>query len=199
MEKHRAAEEAKAAEKAQGNKDAAKAFFADLDKNPNVKKSESGLYYEILNPGTGAQPTQSDRVVVNYKGTLIDGRQFDANDGADFFVRGVVKGFGEGLMLLKEGGKAKLYIPSELGYGDAPARPGSIIEPGSALVFEVELVSVKATPPPAPRPAPGMRGDVPPPPPGPPPTLVPPPPPSTPPPPPPAGPPPNMPPPPAKK
>jgi FKBP-type peptidyl-prolyl cis-trans isomerase FkpA len=78
----------------------------------------------MIEEGTGKSPADSDRVKVNYKGTLIDGREFDANDNADFMVNRVVPGFSEGLQLLKEGGKIKLYIPSELGYGDRPARPG---------------------------------------------------------------------------
>ena len=200
MQDFQAKEQAIAGQVAETNKSEAAEFFANLDAQEGVKKTASGLYYEMLVEGTGKSPVATDRVKVNYKGTLIDGRQFDANDNADFMVNRVVPGFSEGLQLLKEGGKIKLYIPSALGYGDSPARPGSVIEPGDALVFELDLLEVVPMPPPPSgpppqlpanlqRPKPPSSSNIPPPPSGPPPSS----PPSSPPPPPPSGSPPSSP------
>ncbi|MDP0499373.1 MAG: FKBP-type peptidyl-prolyl cis-trans isomerase [Verrucomicrobiota bacterium JB022] len=185
MEAFQAKEEAKAAEQAKANKEAGAAYLTKLDAENNVQKAESGLRYEIIELGEGKQPTGSDRVTVNYTGTLIDGTEFDSGEGVQFPLNGVVPGFSEGIQLIKEGGKARLYIPSDLAYGDAPARPGSPIEPGSTLIFDVELVSVAEAPAARARPATGGRptGT----PPSPPPNYTPPPPPSEPPPPPPSG------------
>lgn len=148
-------EQAKAAEVAQANRAAAEAYFAELEGKEGIQKTESGLYYEILEPGEGKQPTVADNAVVNYTGTLIDGTEFDSGTGATFPLARVVPGFSEGLQLLKEGGKARLYLTPDLGYGDQPAAPGSAIQPGSALIFDVELVEVReavrrpAAPPPS--------------------------------------------------
>ena len=138
------------------NMDKEVAYFESLAANPSVQSTESGLHYEILAEGDGASPGENDRVKVNYKGVLIDGREFDANDGAEFMVSRVVPGFAEGLRLMKTGGKIKLHIPAALGYGNAPARPGSIIEPGSTLIFEVELLEVMPMPSPPTAPPPGL-------------------------------------------
>lgn len=165
---------------AEDNKAAAVAFFASLDEKEGVKKTDSGLYYEMLKEGDGKSPGLNDRVKVNYKGVLLDGREFDANDDAEFMVNRVVPGFSEGLQLMKGGGKIKLYIPSQLAYGDQPARPGSIIEPGHSLIFEVELLEVVEVPRPPQGPPPNLPPNMtpPPPPPGGPPTTPPPPPPT---------------------
>jgi len=128
-------------------------YFADLDKNPNVKKTASGLYYEIVTPGTGDKPKTTDIVTVKYKGTFVDGKVFDQTDDSrptqDFPVDGVIPGWTEGLQLIGKGGKIKLYIPAKLGYGDRDAGGGAI-PPGSTLVFETEIVDIKAPPPPSP-------------------------------------------------
>jgi FKBP-type peptidyl-prolyl cis-trans isomerase len=122
------------------------AFFAKLDENPNIKKTESGLCYEILEPGDTDKTAKSgDQIEIHYKGTLIDGREFDSsyktNEPVTFPVDEVIPGFSEGCKLIGEGGKVKLYIPSELGYGlNAPDE--GIIEPGDPLIFEVELLHV---------------------------------------------------------
>jgi len=142
------AEQERAEQKAKENKADGARFLAELATREGVLKTDSGLYYEIIEEGTGAQPSPTDRVRVNYRGVLIDGRQFDANDGAEFMVNRVVPGFSEGLQLMKEGGKIKLYIPSDLAYGDRPAMPGSIIEPGSTLIFDVELLNIAEMPKP---------------------------------------------------
>ncbi len=190
-------ERERADQKAKENKAAGARFFAELAGREGIRKTDSGLYYEILEEGTGAQPGPTDRVRVNYRGVLIDGREFDANEGAEFMVNRVVPGFSEGLQLMREGGKIKLYIPSNLAYGDRPAMPGSIIEPGSTLIFDVELLSVTEGPKP-PTTTPPRPPDITPPPPPttPPPTTTPPRPPDITPPPPPTTPPPTTPPPP---
>lgn len=174
-------EQQKAEELADKNEEEAAAFFASLEEKEGIRKTDSGLYYEVLVEGEGDSPGENDNVVVNYKGVLIDGREFDANENATFRVDRVVPGFGQGLQLLKKGGKAKLYIPSNLGYGRDPARPGSIIEPGDALIFEVELLDFTAAPKPQMGTPPSLPPNMTPPPPppsGPPPGPPPPPPPN---------------------
>ncbi len=124
---------------------AGKAFFAKLAEDPDVEISESGLHYKVLDPGTGDKPSLTDSALVHYKGTLIDGTQFDSSydRGAPITFRldQVVKGFGEGLTKIGAGGKIILYMPSELGYGNSP-RPGGVIKPGDSLIFECELLEV---------------------------------------------------------
>ena len=124
---------------------AGKAFFATLAEDADVEISESGLHYKVLDPGTGAKPSLTDSVLVHYKGTLIDGTQFDSSYDrgapATFRLNQVVKGFGEGLTKIGAGGKIILYMPSDLGYGDSP-RPGGVIKPGDSLIFECELLEV---------------------------------------------------------
>jgi FKBP-type peptidyl-prolyl cis-trans isomerase len=124
---------------------AGEAFFAKLAEDADVEKSESGLHYKVLDPGTGAKPSMTDSVLVHYKGTLIDGTQFDSSYDrgapATFRLDQVVKGFGEGLTKIGAGGKITLYIPSDLGYGNSP-RPGGVIKPGDTLIFECELLEV---------------------------------------------------------
>ena len=126
---------------------AGEAFFAKLAEDADVEKSESGLYYKVLDPGTGDKPSMTDSVLVHYKGTLIDGTQFDSSYDrgapATFRLDQVVKGFGEGLTKIGAGGKIILYIPSDLGYGNSP-RPGGVIKPGDTLIFECELLEVDA-------------------------------------------------------
>ena len=130
-------------------KEKADNFFAELDKNPAIKKTASGLRYEIIKEGEGPKPTAKDTVKANYTGTLIDGQVFDAsaNHGGaiDFPLEGVIKAWTEGLQLIGKGGKIKLYAPADLAYGDAGAPP--MIGPGQPLIFEVELVDI-VTPPP---------------------------------------------------
>ena len=111
-----------------------------------MQSTESGLHYKVLEPGSDAKPTMEDAVLVHYKGTLIDGTQFDSSYDrgapAEFPLNGVVQGFGEGLTKIGAGGKIILYIPSELGYGNNP-RPGGAIKPGDTLIFECELVEIR--------------------------------------------------------
>lgn len=110
-----------------------------------VTVTSSGLQYRILVEGTGKSPAPTNTVVVHYRGKLIDGTVFDESytrgEPATFQLNQVIKGWTEGLQLLKEGGKAELFIPAELGYGDRGA--GQVIPPGAALIFEVELIKVQ--------------------------------------------------------
>lgn len=137
--------EAAAAEAAAGNIEAAASFFEELKGQEGVEASESGLHYKVIEAGEGDKPSMEDTVLVHYKGTLIDGTQFDSSYDrgapATFPLNGVVKGFGEGLTKIAPGGKVILYIPSELGYGNNP-RPGGAIKPGDTLIFECELIEV---------------------------------------------------------
>ena len=130
------------------------AFFAKLKENKNVVESPTGLRYEIVSPGQGPYPKPSDTVKVNYTGTLIDGIVFDSSDKngqpAEFALSGVIAGWTEGIQKINKGGKIKLYVPSALAYGDE-GRTG--IPPGATLVFDVELLDIKPTPPPSAAPA----------------------------------------------
>lgn len=115
-------------------------FMAKNATAEGVVVTESGLQIKHVAEGTGKQAKDGDKVLVNYKGTLIDGTQFDANDSIEFSVNGVVKGFKEGILAMKEGGKAVLTMPSDLAYGDRGA--GANIPGGATLVFEVDLLKV---------------------------------------------------------
>lgn len=129
---------------AQANLDEGQKFLAANAKKSGVKTTESGLQYEETQAGTGKQPTVADTVKVHYRGTLIDGTEFDSSYARDepvsFPLNGVIPGWTEGLQLMKEGGKAKLAIPAELAYG--PGGMGNAIGPNSALLFDVELLEV---------------------------------------------------------
>lgn len=117
-----------------------KQFLEQNAKQEGVLITESGLQYQIIEPGTGKAPTATDKVTVNYQGTLVDGKEFDSSykrgKPATFKLDGVVKGWTEGLQLIKEGGKIKLFVPPELAYGDR----GPLAH--RALIFDVELLSV---------------------------------------------------------
>lgn len=127
--------------KAKFNEKMGEKFLAENAKKSGVKVTESGLQYVLHAEGEGDKVKPEDRVVVNYKGTLIDGTEFDANDGIEFGASNVIPGWTEGLGLLGKGGKATLYIPGNLAYGERAPR-GSKIEPNSALIFEVEVVDI---------------------------------------------------------
>jgi len=115
-----------------------------LDCNDDAKKTESGLVYCSMKEGTGKTPSASSTVEVHYHGTLTDGTVFDSSvergQTISFPLGGVIKGWQEGLKLMKEGGKATLVIPSDLAYGDSGS--GDVIPPGATLKFEVELFKV---------------------------------------------------------
>ena len=119
-------------------------FLAANAKKANVDTTASGLQYTIIASGAEEKIAPEDTVWVNYKGTLIDGTVFDENDSTKFIANRVIRGWTEGLGLLGEGGKATLYIPAALAYGE---RGNRNIEPNSTLVFEVEVLKVgKYTP-----------------------------------------------------
>ncbi len=127
------------------NKKAGADFLAENKGKPGVVALPDGLQYKILKEGTGPKPTTSDKVVCNYRGTLIDGTEFDASSKhggpSTFPVTGVIKGWTEALQLMPVGSKWELYIPSDLAYGDRSMVPD--ITPNSTLVFEIELVSIE--------------------------------------------------------
>lgn len=131
-------------EKASGNKKAGEAFLAENKKKAGVITLPSGLQYQIIKEGTGAKPTTEDQVKCHYIGTLLDGREFDSSvkrgEPIVFAVTGVIPGWTEALQLMPVGSKWKLFIPSNLAYGDNQAGPD--IKPGSTLVFEVELLEI---------------------------------------------------------
>ncbi len=120
------------------------AFLAQNKGKEGVVTLPSGLQYKILKAGDGPKPTASDTVSCNYRGTLIDGKEFDSSEkhgqAVSFPVGGVIKGWTEALQLMPVGSKWQLFIPPDLAYGDRQAGPD--IAPGSALIFEVELVSI---------------------------------------------------------
>ncbi|HTI71696.1 MAG TPA: FKBP-type peptidyl-prolyl cis-trans isomerase [Candidatus Limnocylindria bacterium] len=131
------------------NKKAGEAFLAENKSKEGVVTTPSGLQYKVLSAGTGEKPKDTDTVSVNYKGTLINGTEFDSSYAkgkpAEFRVTGVIKGWTEGLQLMPVGSKYQFFIPSELAYGERGQ--GAKIGPNSALVFEVELLGIKAMPP----------------------------------------------------
>jgi len=121
------------------------AFLAANKAKPGVVALESGLQYEVLKAGDGRKPTLEDTVLCQYRGTLVDGTEFDSSYGrsepASFPVKGVIKGWTEALQLMPIGSKWRLVIPAQLAYG--PRGAGPIIAPNSTLVFELELLGVK--------------------------------------------------------
>ena len=131
--------EARFAYNAQFNKKLGENYLEANKKKEGVQVTESGLQYILHAEGEGAKVKPEDRVIVNYKGTLLDGTQFDANDGMEFAANRVIEGWTEGLGLLGKGGKATLYIPGNLAYGERGTRG---IEPNSVLIFEVEVVDI---------------------------------------------------------
>lgn len=118
-----------------------KAFLSQNARKENVDTTATGLQYTIISAGAAEKIAPKDTVWVNYKGQLLDGRVFDENDSTQFVANQVIKGWTEGLGLVGEGGKVTLYIPSELGYGKRAPR-GSMIEPNSTLIFDVEVLKV---------------------------------------------------------
>lgn len=131
--------------RAQHNLEQSQAFLDANEKKQGVHTLPSGLQYKVMNAGEGKSPTDKDSVVVNYRGRLMDGSEFDSSyqrgRPATFQLKKVIKGWQEGLQLMKEGAKWELYIPPELAYGKRGA-PKSI-PPNSVLIFEVELKKVK--------------------------------------------------------
>ena len=131
------------------NLEEGKKFLEENKKREGVITTESGLQYEIITEGTGKSPSATSIVRTHYRGTLINGAQFDSSyekgEPIEFPLNGVIKGWTEGLQYMKEGGKYKLYLPTELAYG-MNVRPGGKIQPNMALIFEIELIEVKEQP-----------------------------------------------------
>ena len=131
--------------KSEKNLSEGRAFLNKNKTAPGVVTLPSGLQYKIITQGTGAKPLETDKVTVHYHGTLIDGTVFDSSierrQPMEFIVNKVIQGWIEALQLMPVGSKWMLYIPSELAYGENP-RPGGVIEPNMALIFEVELISI---------------------------------------------------------
>jgi len=140
-----AKQEAKTKEQADKNLKAGEAFLTENAKKEGVVTLPSGLQYKVLDEGSGKSPNAADTVTVNYRGTLVDGTEFDSSykrgEPATFPVSGVIAGWTEALQLMKEGAKWQLVIPPNLAYGERGAGP--VIGPNSTLVFEVELIKVQ--------------------------------------------------------
>jgi FKBP-type peptidyl-prolyl cis-trans isomerase FklB len=129
------------------NKMEGEAFLAENKKKAGVQTLPSGLQYKIIRPGTGKKPQKTDTVSTHYRGTLIDGTEFDSSyrrgKPASFSVGGVIPGWTEALQLMEEGAKWQLFLPANLAYGERGA--GREIGPHAVLIFEVELISVQAS------------------------------------------------------
>ena len=134
------------AAKTEAAKAAGEAFLAENAGKEGVQVTESGLQYSVVTAGDGARPTAEDSVTVHYRGTLIDGTEFDSSyargEPATFPLANVIPGWTEGLQLMSVGSKYKLFIPQELGYGDRGA--GGSIGPYETLIFEVELLDISS-------------------------------------------------------
>lgn len=135
---------AAAAEMGKANREAGEKFLAENGKRAEVLTTPSGLQYEVIKEGTGAQPTAADQVKVHYTGRLIDGTVFDSSvergEPATFGVTQVIPGWVEALQLMKAGSEWRLYIPSALAYG--PNGAGGVIGPDATLIFDVQLLEV---------------------------------------------------------
>ena len=138
------AQEAKAKEAGTANRKEGETFLAENKSKDGVKVLPDGLQYKVLTEGNGPKPAATDTVTVNYRGTLINGKEFDSSykrgQPASFPVNGVIKGWTEALQLMPVGSKYQLFIPADLAYGDRGA--GADIGPGDTLIFEVELLSI---------------------------------------------------------
>jgi FKBP-type peptidyl-prolyl cis-trans isomerase len=138
-------QQAAAAAAGEKNKKEGEAFLAANKAKEGVVSLPSGLQYKVVKQGTGPKPSLDDTVECHYRGTLIDGTEFDSsykrNQPASFPVKGVIRGWTETLQLMPVGSKWELYVPSTLGYGERGA--GQAIPPNATLIFEVELISIK--------------------------------------------------------
>jgi FKBP-type peptidyl-prolyl cis-trans isomerase len=141
-----ATRQAKAAELAKTNKAEGDAFLKANAAKPGVVALPDGLQYQIVKAGSGPTPKESDAVIVNYRGTLVDGKEFDSSQAhggpATLSVTGVIKGWNEALQRMPVGSKWRLFVPAALAYGDKGA--GADIGPGAVLIFDIELVSIQS-------------------------------------------------------
>lgn len=144
LSKLQSAQQEKDAELAQANLAIGEKYLAENRSKPNVKTTASGLQYEVLTEGAGAMPSATSTVQVHYRGTLLNGKEFDSsykrNQPAEFPLNRVIRGWTEGLQLMKAGGKNRFVIPANLAYGD---QGNAGIPPNSTLIFEVELLAVR--------------------------------------------------------
>jgi FKBP-type peptidyl-prolyl cis-trans isomerase FkpA len=144
---------------AQKQRELSKPYLEKAAAEKGAQKTASGLIYQEMRPGTGASPKVSDTVKVHYMGTLIDGKEFDSSvrrgEPVEFPLGQVIPCWVEGVGMMKVGGKAKLVCPAELAYGDQGSPP--VIPGGATLVFEVELLEIKAPPAPAPQVVPAPK------------------------------------------
>ena len=128
------------------NVESSEQFLQENAQREGVIVTESGLQYRVIEEGTGDRPDADDEVEVHYEGKLVDGRVFDSSyergETTSFPLNRVIKGWTEGLQLMREGATYEFFIPSDLAYGTTPPG-GSIIEPGSVLIFKVELIEIK--------------------------------------------------------
>jgi FKBP-type peptidyl-prolyl cis-trans isomerase FklB len=135
----------RAEELAAENKEEGKAFLAANGKKKGVKTTKSGLQYKVLKEGDGPTPKATDTVTTHYRGTLIDGTEFDSSysrgEPTSFPVDGVIAGWTEALQMMKVGSKWQLFVPADLAYGDEGA--GGDIGPGATLIFEIELLKIE--------------------------------------------------------
>jgi FKBP-type peptidyl-prolyl cis-trans isomerase len=141
------AQEEKVKAEAQKNLTEGEVFLAENLKKQGVKALPSGLQYKVITEGSGKKPQANDTVTVHYRGTLIDGTEFDSSQGrgkpATFRADRVIAGWKEALKMMKEGAKWQLFVPPQLGYGE---RSTGRIGPNSVLIFEIELISIKEIP-----------------------------------------------------
>jgi FKBP-type peptidyl-prolyl cis-trans isomerase len=133
--------------KAEGEKSKkeGEAFLAENKKKEGVKVTPSGLQYKVVTTGSGPKPTTNDSVIAHYRGTLIDGTEFDSSykrgEPTTFAVTGVIKGWTEALLMMNVGSKWQLFIPSDIAYGDFGRPP--TIPAGATLLFDIELIAIK--------------------------------------------------------
>ncbi len=136
---------AKLKERGERNRKQGEAFLADNRKKADVRVLPSGLQYKVLRPGKGKKPKTTDTVTVQYRGTLIDGTEFDSSNRkgqpATLSLETVIPGWKEALQMMEVGSKWQLFIPSQLAYGEHGRMP--VIEPNATLIFEIELVSIQ--------------------------------------------------------
>ncbi len=144
MQRRQQQMESQQAEEAVSNLEEGQAFLVENAERDEVTETASGLQYRVIEEGSGRSPAETDRVTVHYRGTLIDGTEFDSSHGrgepATFALNQVIPGWTEGLQLMQEGATYEFFIPADLAYGEQ-GRPGPI-GPNSTLVFEVELIEV---------------------------------------------------------
>ena len=160
QERAMAEQQAAIAAAGEANLAASEAFLTENAQREGVVVTESGLQYEVIEAGEGASPSADDMVEVHYRGTLVDGTEFDSSykrgETVSFGVSQVIAGWTEALQLMSPGAKWKLFIPADLAYG--PGGAGNLIGPNAALVFEVELISVTKAADDAEAPADGAAG-----------------------------------------